>query len=160
MTYLVQLLDDKNFIFPHESLNILNLLLFKSTHSRTRYGFSTKYAEYAFEHFCPGETRSGEQICQSLRTLILIVGRLNRRFEIQEKDWAAFGQERRIPLAEDKESKTPLLHLLLDYATELSLPEVVRRELVILPTYGLGKPAYRRWVALLLLQYSVEGWTV
>ncbi|KAL8757039.1 MAG: hypothetical protein Q9199_002516 [Rusavskia elegans] len=155
--YLAQLLNEPLFVSPRESLSILSSLFRKSTHRDIHYAIAESMLAMIAGAAIPGTPSLADLTLQALQALIPVVGRLNERTEIQEKDWMAFGQGGKIPPIEDKDSTPPLLSLLLEYASKSTLSETVRRRLVediILPAYETSRTAYNRWVAVILSRFN------
>ena len=155
--HLAQLLNESAFISPDESLGILSSLFRKSTHRDICYAIVESMLTMLTGPATHGASALSNQTLQALQLVIPVVGRLNERSEIQEKEWVGFGQGCKIPAMEDEKSTPPLLGLLLEYASKSSLSGKIRQSLVtdiILPAYEMNRTAYNKWVSCLASRYN------
>ncbi|KAL9038483.1 MAG: hypothetical protein Q9180_003109, partial [Flavoplaca navasiana] len=156
--HLAQLLNQSSFISPRESLDILRSLFQKSTHRDIHIAVAEAMLATLTESATTGSSTLTNEVLQALQGFIPIIGRLSERSNIEEKDWDAFRHNGKIPAKEDPDSVTPtrippLFGLLLEYASNGSIPEKIRQAMVqdiILPAYESSKVVDRRDVTVLL----------
>ena len=157
--YLAQLLREASFVSPNDSLDILSSLLQKITHIDVRVAIVESLLAMLTEHAAIENHALTEQIMNALQTVIPIMGRLSESIDFEERHWATLEESDLLPVIEGENTNPPLFSLLLGSATDLKLPENVRRDLIrniILPAFELCRAAHRQWIKLFLERNSAS----
>ena len=157
--YLAQLVREASFVRPDDSLDILISLFQKITHIDIRIAIVESFLAMLTEYAAVENHALTERIMGSLHSVIPVVGRLTERVNFEEKDWATLKENDLLPVVEGEYITPPLFSLLLDSASDLKLPERVRRDLiqnVILPAFELSRASHRQWIKLFLRRNSAS----
>lgn len=158
--YLAQLLREASFVSPNDSPDILTSLFQRITHIDIRVAIVEGLLAFLTEHATVKNRALTEQIMNALQAAVPIMGRLTERINFEERHWATQKENDLLPVIECEDTTPPLFSLLLGSATDLRLPENVRRDLirsVILPAFELCRATHRQWIKLFLERNSASN---